>query len=324
MGKVLMCGTSGGVTSDDITAKREDIIAGKTAITADSDDEIVEGTLPEHKSDVVTQASGMSGNNYQMQFAKGAYRRTDLSNGSGGRVTVGLPTLRSNIGYTNPAKVLNDTTIAGQTGTIPIQGGSTIVPGTANKTAISGGRYASGNILVSGDPNLVAGNIKKGVRIFGVTGTHDGFVPGPYDIYNRGSWGSGYGQASIVATNSSSTHTYYPTHIESWGPVVNSRRRAPSVTITKNGSPINLQPYKTVNLVYTTDCGPEDMGMTSRLELDSNSNIYTNTPFSTTERTVTLNISNVNVTDKIIFRNISDTDVSGMGDKFNIYRIYFT
>ena len=60
------------------------------------------------------------------------------------------------------------------TGTIPSQAGKTITPGTAQQTAISSGTYASGNILVAGDANLKAQNIKSGVSIFGVNGEYAG------------------------------------------------------------------------------------------------------------------------------------------------------
>ena len=53
------------------------------------------------------------------------------------------------------------------------QAAQTITPGTSNKT-IASGRYLTGTQTIKGDSNLVAGNIKKGVSIFGVTGTHEG------------------------------------------------------------------------------------------------------------------------------------------------------
>lgn len=53
------------------------------------------------------------------------------------------------------------------------QGAQTITPGTSNQT-IGSGRYLTGTQTIKGDSNLVAGNIKKGVSIFGVTGTHEG------------------------------------------------------------------------------------------------------------------------------------------------------
>lgn len=56
------------------------------------------------------------------------------------------------------------------TGTIPTQQGKTITPGTSNQTAISAGNYAAGNVVVQGDANLIPGNIRSGVSIFGVLG----------------------------------------------------------------------------------------------------------------------------------------------------------
>lgn len=42
---ILMSGGVGGVTSDDVTAKREHVLQGYTALTSDSGDEVVEGTI---------------------------------------------------------------------------------------------------------------------------------------------------------------------------------------------------------------------------------------------------------------------------------------
>lgn len=51
------------------------------------------------------------------------------------------------------------------------QSGTTITPGTSQKTAVSSGRYTTGTVYVAGDSDLVASNIRQGVNIFGVTGT---------------------------------------------------------------------------------------------------------------------------------------------------------
>lgn len=72
------------------------------------------------------------------------------------------------------------------TGTMATQGGSTTVPGTANKTVVAANRYVTGNIVVAGSPNLTAANIKKGVNIFGVTGTWEGYVAELNDVYSNG------------------------------------------------------------------------------------------------------------------------------------------
>lgn len=50
------------------------------------------------------------------------------------------------------------------------QAAQTITPGTADKT-IASGRYLTGTQTIKGDANLLAGNIKSGVSIFGVAGT---------------------------------------------------------------------------------------------------------------------------------------------------------
>lgn len=57
------------------------------------------------------------------------------------------------------------------TGTIPSQEAQIITPSTSNKT-IASGRYLTGTQTIEGDSNLKAENIKSGVSIFGVTGTH--------------------------------------------------------------------------------------------------------------------------------------------------------
>lgn len=54
------------------------------------------------------------------------------------------------------------------------QGAKTVTPGTTNQTAVASGRYTTGDVVVSGDANLVPENIAEGVSIFGVQGTHSG------------------------------------------------------------------------------------------------------------------------------------------------------
>lgn len=57
------------------------------------------------------------------------------------------------------------------TSQMTVQAAQTITPGTSDKT-IASGRYLTGTQTVKGDSNLVASKIKKGVSIFGVTGTY--------------------------------------------------------------------------------------------------------------------------------------------------------
>lgn len=54
---------------------------------------------------------------------------------------------------------------------------ATYTPGTSNQT-IAASQYLNGAQTIKGDANLVAGNIKSGVSIFGVTGNYAGSSSG--------------------------------------------------------------------------------------------------------------------------------------------------
>lgn len=56
---------------------------------------------------------------------------------------------------------------------LTVQNGTTITPGTAQKTAVASGRYTTGPVYVAGDANLKASNIKSGISIFGLIGTYN-------------------------------------------------------------------------------------------------------------------------------------------------------
>ena len=56
------------------------------------------------------------------------------------------------------------------TASVTTKGADTITPSTSNQT-IASGTYLTGTQTISGDANLVSGNIKSGVSIFGVSGS---------------------------------------------------------------------------------------------------------------------------------------------------------
>ena len=70
------------------------------------------------------------------------------------------------------------------------QGAATVTPGASAKTAVTSGRYTTGAVTVAGDANLVAGNIKSGVSIFGVNGTFTGVSTAPSSMWVGNSQGS--------------------------------------------------------------------------------------------------------------------------------------
>lgn len=59
------------------------------------------------------------------------------------------------------------------TASVTTKGAATITPGTSNQT-IASGTYLTGTQTISGDANLVAGNIKKNITIFNITGSYEG------------------------------------------------------------------------------------------------------------------------------------------------------
>ncbi|MBE5974366.1 MAG: hypothetical protein E7251_07205 [Paenibacillaceae bacterium] len=208
MGKVIIDGTGGtGGGSDECTALKDDVLKGMRAITADSDDEVVEGTL---------ELTGDAADS-QVLFGKTYYNTNHQNKRTGSMVNQGAVSQTLNAGgsYTIPAgyhngsgKVMaNNLTsqtpgsasaghiLSGYTawvngskltGSIASMGGQTITPGTSQQTVSSSGKYMTGNVVVNGISNLTAANIKKGVNVGGVVGTFEGYVPTANDLYLRG------------------------------------------------------------------------------------------------------------------------------------------
>lgn len=93
--------------------------------------------------------------------------RTSSSGSSGSGIDTSDATasasdiLSGKTAYVNGSKI---------TGTIKSKAAATVTPSTSDQT-IASGQYLSGAQIIKGDSNLVAGNIKKGTSIFGVTGT---------------------------------------------------------------------------------------------------------------------------------------------------------
>ena len=119
----------------------------------------------------ILQGEGASGNATASDLLSGKTATTDA-----GEITGTMPnrgavshSLAINGTYTIPEGYHNG---SGQvTQSIPTKGAATITPGTTNQV-IAAGQYLAGNQIILGDANLVPGNIKKGVNIFGVIGTY--------------------------------------------------------------------------------------------------------------------------------------------------------
>lgn len=85
---------------------------------------------------------------------------------------------------------------------------TTITPSNADTTLSTAGCFLTDNIVVKGDSNLVAGNIKKDVSIFGVTGTLtiDGCKTGVITAYDDNGV---YQDISSETVNDTTIHKIY-------------------------------------------------------------------------------------------------------------------
>ena len=125
------------VDTSDATATASDIIEGKTAY---ANGEKLTGTIP-----TVEQATPSINVNTTGLISVFTTQNTGYVRGGTKTITNRLTT----------------------------QAEQTITPGTSDKT-IASGQYLTGTQTIKGDANLVAGNIKSGVSIFGVAGMYEG------------------------------------------------------------------------------------------------------------------------------------------------------
>ena len=115
---ILMSGGVGGVTSDDVTAGKAQVLKGYKTVTRDSDDEIVEGTIPNRGTWVtaseVINASWES--NIHTRFEEGYYQ-----NDGQYKPTAKIPyAVLSNVIGVDPTKMLQSLTLAGKQGQIKV------------------------------------------------------------------------------------------------------------------------------------------------------------------------------------------------------------
>ena len=117
---ILLRGGAGGITSDDVTASKAQILQGYKTVTADSNDEVVEGTIPKRgtwsTASEVVNATGES--TVHVRFEEGYYNKDGQY-----KPTAKIPyAVLSNVLGIDANKMLDSLTVAGVRGTIPIRG----------------------------------------------------------------------------------------------------------------------------------------------------------------------------------------------------------
>ena len=129
----------------------------------------------------VSVPSGYYASNASKAVASGSATPASTISGTSATVSTGTNTLTLSKTVSNTPTVSAGYISSGTSGNssvsltanVTTKGTATITPSTSNQT-IASGTYLTGTQTISGDANLVAGNIKSGTSIFGVTGTYSG------------------------------------------------------------------------------------------------------------------------------------------------------
>lgn len=196
MAVCLINKSGGGVSSDDVTAKREHVLQGYTALTSDSNDEPAQGTIPNrgNGTNVLELVNSAGESKLYARMDEGYYSKNGQYKPA---IAIPYAVLAQSIGI-NASKMLDDYTVAGTRGAIPRwiathgdviianqshsgQGfaydlpnvGRCIVTGIKNGACIQGANYVA---LPS--PNFLPHNIRKGVNINGIVGTMPDYSTG--------------------------------------------------------------------------------------------------------------------------------------------------
>lgn len=206
MARFYPTGGTGGANVSVVTALAEDVAKGKVIVGPDgkpitgtleltgtaADSQVLAGQTY-YNTDLKTKRTGAMTN-------RGAWNSSGLAAGAAVTIPAGYHNGGGRVTAKDLASQTSGDATAAQiwtgkkawvngkqiTGTLATQGGSTTTPGTAAKTIVTPNKIVTGNIVVAGDGNLVAANIKKNVTIFGVKGTCEGWFPTATDLYLRG------------------------------------------------------------------------------------------------------------------------------------------
>lgn len=178
MGECILLKSGGGNGSSDVTATKNQLLAGYTAITNDSDDDPIQGTIPVN-SPASNQALNCGGAHTVKQgYHPQAYTITanSLASQTSGTATAGQ-ILSGRTAWVNGSKI---------TGTIPSQAGGTLTPSTSAVTANCSGKYMTSNYTIPAFALPPANAIRKGYSytLYGktVTGTLEQWLSSPADV----------------------------------------------------------------------------------------------------------------------------------------------
>lgn len=198
MGKITATGIGSSVGSDDCTAGKAQVLAGYTAVTSDSDDESVEGTMPNNGEQSATLKCGQSKQIPAGYTPGGTVTAADLASQTG--ATAAANQISSGkTAWVNGKKVIGTLTERGQyqNGGAAFTGSYFAINSMPEGIYRANGASWAPEARCTADKlrnalGITAGKIKKGEVIAGVTGTWEGYVANPTDLYYKGSNPAGF------------------------------------------------------------------------------------------------------------------------------------
>lgn len=160
-------GADGNAVSGSIASKSSsDLTASGATVTAPAGYYVTDATKTISSGSAATPATTITANpSISVNSSTGLITATASATQS---IT---PTVSA--GYVSSGTAGTITVSGSNTSQLTVKAETTYTPGATDQT-IAAGTYLTGAQTISGDADLIAGNIKSGVTIFGVTGTHEG------------------------------------------------------------------------------------------------------------------------------------------------------
>lgn len=297
-------------------AAKADVLKGKTFTNNDGVE--YTGTM-ENKSGTAQSASAsLDTTNSRVVMTVPATAKYDTAS----KLYAAYSTIRTLIGLTAD-KLWYNTTILGLKSSRSGLAAKTYTPGTANQT-IAAGTCITGAQTIKGDANLKAANIKKGVTIFGIAGTWEGYVAGEEDLYKYGVNAANF---TLSSGETFESGAIYCTHTA----------LADSVAIATTKA-YDLSRYTNINLEVTctaTRYTYEKFAFSYAKSGETVPTTYVVNTFKiarslNNRRTVSIPISNLNLTPASFRVIIESSDSSELGSGSNgywdgqVHRIWFS
>lgn len=192
MGKIWMPGGGGGgAKSDETNVTKEYVLAGRTYIGSDTDDEVGTGTMPDKAGTTQSASGSIDSANKRVQLTIPSLGRYSTTS----KLYIAYSTLASLIGLT-AAKLWPNNTVLGITSNKQTMGQQTITPSTSQQTVSCSGKAMTGNVIVNAIPNIKGAITDAVSAMFSSNYIHVRLSRGYYNTNAS----SGYPEARVSAS----------------------------------------------------------------------------------------------------------------------------